>query len=73
MLEIDSLSRSFNGRRLLAEVSLRLAPGEYVAIQPGDQVEQRRLAHPRLPDDRHILPRRQPQGHLDHRNAPQIH
>ena len=32
MLEIDSLSRSFNGRRVLAEVSLRLAPGEYVAI-----------------------------------------
>ena len=37
MLEIDSLSRSFNGRRVLAEVSLRLAPGEYVAIvgEPG--------------------------------------
>ncbi|WP_298595635.1 ABC transporter ATP-binding protein [Zoogloea sp.] len=32
MLEIDSLSRSFNGRQVLAEVSLRLAPGEYVAI-----------------------------------------
>ena len=32
MLEIDSLSRSFNGRRVLAAVSLRLAPGEYVAI-----------------------------------------
>ena len=32
MLEIDSLSRSFNGRRVLAEVSLRLEPGEYVAI-----------------------------------------
>lgn len=32
MLEIDSLSRSFNGRRVLAEVSLRLVPGEYVAI-----------------------------------------
>ena len=32
MLEIDSLSRSFNGRQVLAEVSLRLTPGEYVAI-----------------------------------------
>ena len=32
MLEIDSLSRSFNGRKVLAEVSLRLAPGDYVAI-----------------------------------------
>ena len=32
MLEIDALSRSFNGRQVLAEVSLRLAPGDYVAI-----------------------------------------
>ena len=32
MLEIDALSRSFSGRQVLAEVSLRLAPGDYVAI-----------------------------------------
>jgi len=32
MLDIDKLSRSFNGRHVLRDVSLRLAPGEYVAI-----------------------------------------
>jgi putative ABC transport system ATP-binding protein len=32
MLEIEKLSRRFNGRTVLQNVSLRLAPGEYVAI-----------------------------------------
>ncbi|CAG4882804.1 Lipoprotein-releasing system ATP-binding protein LolD [Georgfuchsia toluolica] len=32
MLEIENLSRGFNGRAVLREVSLRLSPGEYVAI-----------------------------------------
>jgi putative ABC transport system ATP-binding protein len=32
MLEIEKLSRRFNGRAVLQNVSLRLAPGEYVAI-----------------------------------------
>lgn len=32
MLEIENLSRSFNGRTVLQNISLRLAPGEYVAI-----------------------------------------
>ena len=32
MLEIENLSRRFNGRPVLQGVSLRLAPGEYVAI-----------------------------------------
>jgi len=32
MLEIENLSRSFNGRSVLRDISLRLAPGEYVAI-----------------------------------------
>lgn len=32
MLEIENLSRSFNGRAVLQNISLRLAPGEYVAI-----------------------------------------
>ena len=32
MLEIDGLSRSFNGRSVLRDVSLRLQSGEYVAI-----------------------------------------
>ena len=32
MLEIDNLSRRFNGRSVLQDVCLRLLPGEYVAI-----------------------------------------
>jgi putative ABC transport system ATP-binding protein len=32
MLEIENLSRHFNGRRVLQDISLRLRPGEYVAI-----------------------------------------
>jgi len=32
MLEIEAISRQFNGRSVLREVSLRLQPGEYVAI-----------------------------------------
>ena len=32
MLEIEDLSRQFNGRHVLRGVSLRLKPGEYVAI-----------------------------------------
>lgn len=32
MLEIEKLSRHFNGRAVLREVSLQLQPGEYVAI-----------------------------------------
>jgi len=32
MLEIEKLSRHFNGRTVLREVSLQLQPGEYVAI-----------------------------------------
>jgi putative ABC transport system ATP-binding protein len=32
MLEIENLSRRFSGRPVLQDVSLRLAPGEYVAI-----------------------------------------
>lgn len=32
MLEIENLCRRFNGRNVLNDVSLRLAPGEYVAI-----------------------------------------
>ena len=32
MLEIENLSRSFNGRPVLRGISLRLKPGEYVAI-----------------------------------------
>ena len=32
MLEIANLSRQFNGRRVLSDISLRLQPGEYVAI-----------------------------------------
>jgi putative ABC transport system ATP-binding protein len=32
MLEIDHLTRQFNGRPVLRDVSLRLQPGEYVAI-----------------------------------------
>ena len=32
MLEIQNLCRSFSGRRLLHDLSLRLHPGEYVAI-----------------------------------------
>ncbi|MFZ4536418.1 ABC transporter ATP-binding protein [Propionivibrio sp.] len=32
MLEIEHLSRQFNGRIVLRDVSLRLQPGEYVAI-----------------------------------------
>ena len=32
MLEIDNLSRRFNGRSVLQDVCLRLEPGEYVAI-----------------------------------------
>ncbi len=32
MLEIHNLCRSFSGRRLLHDLSLRLHPGEYVAI-----------------------------------------
>jgi len=32
MLEIDQLTRTFAGRSVLREVSLRLDPGEYVAI-----------------------------------------
>ena len=32
MLEIESLSRQFNGRNVLQQVSLRLQAGEYVAI-----------------------------------------
>ncbi|MBS0348990.1 MAG: ABC transporter ATP-binding protein [Proteobacteria bacterium] len=32
MLEIENLSRSFNGRTVLQNISLRLVPGEYVAI-----------------------------------------
>ena len=32
MLDIDRLTRSFNGRCVLREVSLTLSPGEYVAI-----------------------------------------
>ncbi len=32
MLEIQNLSRHFNGRAVLREVSLQLQPGEYVAI-----------------------------------------
>ena len=32
MLEIENLSRSFAGRNVLRDVSLRLYPGEYVAI-----------------------------------------
>ena len=32
MLEIENLSRSFNGRTVLRGISLRLKPGEYVAI-----------------------------------------
>lgn len=32
MLEIAGLARSFNGRSVLRAVSLRLQPGEYVAI-----------------------------------------
>jgi putative ABC transport system ATP-binding protein len=32
MLEIENLSRHFNGRQVLQDISLRLRPGEYVAI-----------------------------------------
>jgi putative ABC transport system ATP-binding protein len=32
MLDIENLSRSFNGRAVLRGISLRLKPGEYVAI-----------------------------------------
>lgn len=32
MLEIENLSRSFNARTVLQNISLRLAPGEYVAV-----------------------------------------
>jgi putative ABC transport system ATP-binding protein len=32
MLEIEKLSRHFNGRSVLRDVSLQLKPGEYVAI-----------------------------------------
>jgi len=32
MLEVENLSRSFNGRPVLRGISLRLKPGEYVAI-----------------------------------------
>ena len=32
MLEIENLCRRFNGRDVLHDVSLRLVPGEYVAI-----------------------------------------
>ncbi|MBK7354497.1 ABC transporter ATP-binding protein [Propionivibrio sp.] len=32
MLDIENLSRQFNGRSVLRDVSLRLLPGEYVAI-----------------------------------------
>jgi putative ABC transport system ATP-binding protein len=32
MLEIANLTRQFNGRRVLSDISLRLRPGEYVAI-----------------------------------------
>ena len=32
MLEIENLSRQFNGRIVLRDVSLRLQAGEYVAI-----------------------------------------
>jgi putative ABC transport system ATP-binding protein len=32
MLEIANLSRQFDGRRVLQDISLRLEPGEYVAI-----------------------------------------
>jgi len=32
MLEITNLSRQFNGRRVLEDLSLRLEPGEYVAV-----------------------------------------
>jgi putative ABC transport system ATP-binding protein len=32
MIEIENLSRSFNGRPVLRGISLRLKPGEYVAI-----------------------------------------
>ena len=32
MLEIENLTRSFNGRPVLRGISLRLKPGEYVAI-----------------------------------------
>jgi putative ABC transport system ATP-binding protein len=32
MLEIENLSRSYNGRPVLRGISLRLKPGEYVAI-----------------------------------------
>ncbi len=32
MLEIEELSRSFNGRRVLRQVSLHLADGEYIAV-----------------------------------------
>ena len=56
------------GQAVLVErgvvAAIQQHPPRIGAVQPGDQVEQGRLAHPRLPDDRHILPRRQPQGHL---------
>jgi putative ABC transport system ATP-binding protein len=32
MLDIANLSRQFNGRPVLRDISLRLQPGEYVAI-----------------------------------------
>ncbi|MDD3353621.1 ATP-binding cassette domain-containing protein, partial [Zoogloea sp.] len=32
MLQLESLSRHFNGRPVLQGVSLQLAPGDYVAI-----------------------------------------
>ncbi len=32
MLDISNLSRQFNGRRVLQDISLRLEPGQYVAI-----------------------------------------
>lgn len=62
MLEIENLSHQFGGRSVLREVSLRLAPGEYVAIVDksgvGKSTPRTPIAGLDRPDDRHACRRR---------------